>query len=174
MSAKALILALVCAWGASAHPQSAMVPGLAVQPPLCQRVREPAGYQAAYHCLGVPPWELLPALWTPLSVQVNCTSHAVSAPNSACSRARCPRACNSGSACMHACNPSVALCPWGHQQPEGRNPPGLAARAQAAPPAVLQHRPHLGGAAGIASARALVRVWPLCRPKQLRVQPVAV
>ena len=138
MSAKALILALVCAWGASAHPQSAMVPGLAVQPPLCQRVREPAGYQAAYHCLGVPPWELLPALWTPLSVQVNCTSHAVSAPNSACSRARCPRACNSGSACMHACNPSVALCPWGHQQPEGRNPPGLAARAQAAPPAVLQ------------------------------------
>lgn len=51
---------------------------LAQQPPLCQRLPE-AGtiYHSVYMCLGVPSWALVPALWTPLSIQVNCTAPTV-------------------------------------------------------------------------------------------------
>lgn len=49
------------------------------QAPLCQRLHDPgAEYHAAYLCAGVPNWALVPALWTPLSVQVNCSTPAVS------------------------------------------------------------------------------------------------
>ncbi|KIZ06822.1 hypothetical protein MNEG_1139, partial [Monoraphidium neglectum] len=48
---------------------------LAVQAPLCQRLHDTGlTYHSVYACLGVPKWALLPALWTPLSLQVNCTA----------------------------------------------------------------------------------------------------
>ena len=49
------------------------------QPPLCQRLHDAGSdYHSVYLCLGVPKWALVPALWTPLSLQVNCTPPTVS------------------------------------------------------------------------------------------------
>jgi hypothetical protein len=80
MERLALLLALlVCSAGAGRAQQELSLP--VVHPPLCQRLHDPGpGFQAAYLCLGVPPWTLVPALWTPLSVTVNCTAPTVSTP----------------------------------------------------------------------------------------------
>lgn len=49
------------------------------QPPLCQRLQDAgSAYHSVYLCLGVPKWALVPSLWTPLSLQVNCTAPTVS------------------------------------------------------------------------------------------------
>jgi hypothetical protein len=71
------VLALLCLVQAGRAQQE--VATLSAQTPLCQRLHDAGpAYHAAYLCLGVPPWALLPALWTPLSIQVNCTAPTVS------------------------------------------------------------------------------------------------
>ncbi|GBF93748.1 hypothetical protein Rsub_06080 [Raphidocelis subcapitata] len=67
------VLALLCLVRAVRAQQE--VATLPAQTPLCQRLHDAGpSYHAAYLCLGVPQWALLPALWTPLAIQVNCTA----------------------------------------------------------------------------------------------------
>lgn len=89
MSSRALVLALLVSGACAARGQRQLTTpgGLA---PLCQRLPDAGPYSAAYLCLGVPQWALVPALWTPLSISVNCSAPTVRAARRAPPRRAVP------------------------------------------------------------------------------------